>query len=72
MRMLYLEPATDWTNQTVEERLRLCAETLYVHHLINDRWFNEVTSGISMHADRQRDLRSRNQVPPPMLHPCEA
>lgn len=62
MRFLYLEPANDWTDQTVEERLRLCAETLYAHQLINDRRFNQVTSGISLRADRQRELRARNRV----------
>lgn len=61
MRFLYLEPAKDWTDQTVEERMRLCAEALYAHQLINPRHFNQITSGISQRADRQRDLRSRNR-----------
>jgi hypothetical protein len=60
MRFLYLEPANDWTGQTVEERLRFCAETLYTHHLINPRHFNQITSGIYLRADRQRDMRARN------------
>lgn len=62
MRFLYLEPANDWTGQTVEERLRLCAETLYAHQLIKPRHFNQATSGITERADRQRDLRNRNRV----------
>lgn len=62
MRFLYLEPANDWTGQTVEERLRLCAETLYAHQLINARRFNQVTSGVSLRADRQRELRTRNRI----------
>jgi hypothetical protein len=62
MRYLYLEPAKDWTDQTVEERMRLCAEALYAHQLINPRHFNQITTGISQRADRQRDLRRRNRV----------
>lgn len=62
MRFLYLEPANDWNGQTVEERLRLCAETLYAHQLINARRFNQITSGVSLRADRQRDLRTRNRI----------
>lgn len=63
MRFLYLEPANDWTDQTVEERLRTCAEALYSHQLINPRRFNQITTGISQRADRQRDLRARNRRP---------
>jgi hypothetical protein len=61
MRFLYLEPAHDWTGDTVEERLRICAETLFAHHLINDRRFNQITTGITQRADRQRGLRLRNR-----------
>ncbi|PNU04288.1 hypothetical protein [Novosphingobium guangzhouense] len=64
MRFLYLEPANDWTDDTVEERLRVCAEALYAHQLINDRRFNEITTGITKRADRQRDLRARNRLGP--------
>lgn len=62
MRYLYLEPAKDWTGDTVEERLRICAETLYAHPLINARRLNQITTGISQRADRQRDLRTRNRI----------
>lgn len=62
MRFLYLEPAKDWTGDTVEERLRICAETLYAHQLINARRLNQITTGISQRADRQRDLRTRNRI----------
>ena len=61
MRFLYLEPAKDWSDQTVEERMRLCAEALYAHQLINPRQFNQITTGISDRAYRQRDLRTRNR-----------
>lgn len=61
MRFLYLEPANDWTGDTVEERLRICAETLFTHHLINDRRFNQILTGITHRADRQRDLQMRNR-----------
>ncbi|HUD30720.1 MAG TPA: hypothetical protein VMQ93_17780 [Novosphingobium sp.] len=72
MRFLYLEPANDWTGQTVEERLRLCAETLYAHQLLNARRFNQVTSGITLRADRQRDLRARNRTNGAPRHAGEA
>ncbi|MFC0206404.1 hypothetical protein [Novosphingobium soli] len=62
MRFLYLEPATDWTDQTVEERLRLCAETLHAHQLMKPRHFNQAITGIGRRADRQRALRSRNRI----------
>lgn len=65
MRFLYLEPANDWTGQTVEERLHMCAETLYAHQLLNARRFNQVTSGVRLRAERQRDLRARNCTNPP-------
>jgi hypothetical protein len=62
MRFLYLEPANGWCDQTVEERMRLCAEALYAHQLINPRHFNQITTGISQRADRQRDLQTRNRI----------
>lgn len=62
MRFLYLEPANDWMGKTVEERLRICAETLFAHHLINDRRFNQIVTGISQRANRQRELRTRNRI----------
>ncbi|WP_159977831.1 MULTISPECIES: hypothetical protein [unclassified Novosphingobium] len=61
MRFLYLEPAKDWIDQSVAERMRLCAEALYAHHLISLRHFNRITSSISQTAARQLDLRSRNR-----------
>ncbi|WP_374414232.1 hypothetical protein [Novosphingobium colocasiae] len=63
MRFVYLEPAHDWTDQTVEERMRLCAEALHAQQLISPRQFNQITTGITQRADRQRDLRSRNRGP---------
>lgn len=62
MKLIYLEPANDWTDQSVEDRLILCAETLFAHQLINGRRFNQVTTGIRQRADRQRDIRTRNRV----------
>ena len=62
MRFLYLEPATDWTDQTVEERLILCAETLFIHGLINDRTYHHTTTNIRAQAERQRGLRVRNRT----------
>jgi hypothetical protein len=62
MRFLYLEPANDWTGQTVEERLRFCAETLYTHHLINPRRLNQILTGIGRRTDRQREIRMRNRT----------
>lgn len=43
--------ATDWTGQTYEERLRACAETLFVHHLIDEPVFARVTAQIAARAD---------------------
>lgn len=65
MRFLHLEPSTDWMDQTVEERLILCAETLFIHGLINDRTYHHTTANIRAQADRQRDLRARNRMREP-------
>lgn len=62
MRTLYLEPASDWVDQTVEGRLILCAETLFVHGLINDRIYHQTTANIRAQAERQRELRARNRA----------
>lgn len=66
MRFLYLEPATDWTDQIVEERLRMCAETLFIHDLINDRTYRQTTTKIRDRADTQRERRVRTaaDIPP--------
>lgn len=52
------EPATDWTGHTWEERLRLCAETLFVHHLIKAGAYHHATAQIRARADLQRGLRT--------------
>ncbi|AXB75446.1 hypothetical protein [Novosphingobium sp. P6W] len=62
MRFLYLELANDWSDQTVEERMRLCAEALYAHKLIKPRYFTQITARISQRAHRQRDVRARNRT----------
>lgn len=56
MTISVLEPATDWTGQSYEERLRLCAETLFIHGLIKDRTYNHVTAQVRARAEIQREL----------------
>jgi len=58
MTIRLTEPATDWTGQTYEERLRLCAETLFIHGLINDSSYNHTTARIRARADLQRERQS--------------
>lgn len=70
MRCLYLEPATDWASQSVEERLILCAETLFIHGLINDRIYHQTTANIRAQAERQRELRARNRGGNRQVHPA--
>ncbi|SFG09195.1 hypothetical protein SAMN05518801_10778 [Novosphingobium sp. CF614] len=52
------ELATDWTGQTYEERLRLCAETLFVHGLLKAGTYHQATAKIRAHADLQRGQRT--------------
>lgn len=59
MKPFLLQPATDWTGQTHEERLLLCLEALYTHQLINSRIFNQATTKLRGRADAQRDLHAK-------------
>jgi hypothetical protein len=54
MTIRLTEPATDWTGQIYEERLRLCAETLFIHGLINDSSYNHTTARIRADLQRER------------------
>lgn len=56
MKPFLLQPATDWTGQTHEERLLLCLEAAYTHQLINARTFNQAMTNLRDRADIQRDL----------------
>ena len=57
MTALLLEPASDWTGQTYEERLILCAEALHTHGRMSDRIYNQVTSNLRADANRARAHR---------------
>lgn len=52
------ELATDWTGQTYEERLRLCAETLFIHGLIKSGTYHHATAQIRARAEIQRERRA--------------
>lgn len=58
MSGLMLEPATDWTGQTHEERLILCAEALFVHGMIGAPAHAHVIHNVRKRADRQRESRA--------------
>jgi len=62
MTVSVLELATDWTGQTYEERLRLCAETLFAHHLINPRTFGTALNQIRARAEIQRERAAGGKV----------
>ncbi|GGZ02422.1 hypothetical protein ACFSTD_09615 [Novosphingobium colocasiae] len=59
MTVQLTELATDWTGQTYEERLHLCAETLFFHGLLKDRTYHHATAQIRARADIQRNHRAR-------------
>lgn len=61
---LILTPATDWTGQTYEQRLRLAAETLFAHgHLPHTDW-QRIDNRISREADAAREIQaSRWELP---------
>lgn len=67
MTALLLEPATDWTGQTYEERLILCAEALHVHGRLNARLYNQITSALRADANKARSHRAafRRKEPQP-------
>ena len=58
MSGLLLEPATDWTGQTYEERLTLCAEALFVHGLIGAPAHAHIIRQLRDRADHQREHRA--------------
>ncbi|CDO34755.1 hypothetical protein SPHV1_1910002 [Novosphingobium sp. KN65.2] len=49
------DPATDWTNQTWEERLEMCVSTLYVHGFMRDANKARTMERIRARADVQRE-----------------
>lgn len=55
---LIVEPATDWTRQTNEERFILCAETLFIHGLINDQTRRRIVDGARDRATTWREHRA--------------
>ena len=59
MTALILEQATDWTTQTNEERLVLCAEALFVHRLIGAPAHQHIISTIRAQGEAQREIRAR-------------
>lgn len=65
MTALLLEPTTDWTGQTYEERLLLCAETLFFHGLIKDRTYHHATAQLRARAAIQRDRQVRDRQKEP-------
>lgn len=56
---LILEPASDWTRQSNEERLILCAETLFLHNLINARALARISDDVRGSAATWRERRTR-------------
>jgi hypothetical protein len=62
MILPYLEPAADWLDQSVEERLILAAELLFTQNLMNSRRYNQATMEIRKRANRQRSIRTRNRI----------
>ncbi|SLK04004.1 hypothetical protein [Novosphingobium mathurense] len=49
------DPATDWTNQTWEERLEMCVSTLYVHGYMGDADKARTMERIRARAEIQRE-----------------
>ncbi|AIT81639.1 hypothetical protein [Novosphingobium pentaromativorans] len=52
--MNLLEQATDWTNQTWQERLEMCASALYVHALMPSADHQRTLNRIAARAEIQR------------------
>ena len=46
--------ATDWTGQTIGQRLRLCAETLYVHGQIDRQIYDDLTDHLELRSHYER------------------
>lgn len=56
--MNLLEKATDWTNQTNEERAEMCASFLYVHGFLSAGDRSRTHNRIRICADTQRERRA--------------
>ena len=48
------EPATDWIGHSYEQRLRLCAQTLYVHRVIEPGIYAALIARIEARTARER------------------
>lgn len=56
--MNLLDQATDWTNQTVEERAEACADFLFTHRFFDPPDHRRIRGQIRRRADGQRDQRT--------------
>lgn len=56
--MSLLDKATDWTNQTNEERAELCAIFLYMHGFMSGGDQNRTRNRIRICAEAQRERRA--------------
>ena len=56
--MKLLDKATDWTNQTNEERAEMCATFLYTHGFMSAGDQNRTRNRIRICADQQRERRA--------------
>lgn len=60
--MNLLDPATDWTNQTNEERAEMCAIFLYQFNFMSAGDQNRTRNRVRVCADAQRARRAKVQA----------
>lgn len=61
MQISLLKPAPAWRDQTLEERLRLCAEALCVHDLIEPKERSRILAELEARAELARRARDAAQ-----------
>lgn len=59
--MNLLGPATDWMNQTVEERAEACNAFLFTYRFLEPADHNHIRNQIRARADIQREERAKGQ-----------
>lgn len=58
MQISLLKRAPDWRDQTLEDRLRICAEALCVHDLIDPRDRSRILEQIEQRAELARQAQA--------------
>ena len=59
MKRILLEPAMDWTNQQLHQRLKLAADALYLHGYLTKPEFHGIDNALSKDIAEARNAKAR-------------